>query len=60
VTIEFIFALPGFGSLAVNSVNQRDMPVVVGVVLVSAICVLVTNIVVDLSYGFFKPSMRQR
>lgn len=58
VTVEFVFAIPGFGSLAVSSVNERDMPVILGVVLMSAIVVLVANVIVDLSYGYFNPKVR--
>jgi peptide/nickel transport system permease protein len=60
VTIEFIFALPGFGSIAVSAVNQRDLPLVIGVVVFSALFVLVTNILVDVSYGYFKPAVRSQ
>lgn len=58
VTVEFVFAIPGFGSLAVSSVNERDMPVILGVVLISAIVVLIANVIVDLSYGYFNPKVR--
>ena len=59
VTVEFVFALPGFGSLAVTAVNQRDIPVILGIVMVSAIAVLVVNLVVDVSYGYFNPKLRR-
>ena len=58
VTVEFVFAIPGFGSLAVQSVNQRDVPVILGIVMVSAVVVIVANIMVDLSYGYFNPRTR--
>ncbi|WP_194829802.1 ABC transporter permease [Nocardia sp. XZ_19_231] len=58
VTVEFVFALPGFGSLAVSSVNQRDIPVILGIVMVSAVGVLIVNLVVDISYGYFNPRLR--
>jgi peptide/nickel transport system permease protein len=59
VTVEFVFALPGFGSLAVTAVNQRDIPVILGVVMVSAIAVLIVNLLVDVSYGYFNPRLRK-
>lgn len=58
VTVEFVFALPGFGALAVSSVIQRDVPMILGVVVVSALIVIVVNIVTDLTYGFFNPRLR--
>ncbi|MDQ0382674.1 ABC transporter permease [Amycolatopsis thermophila] len=59
VTIEFVFALPGFGSLAVTAVNQRDVPVILGVVMASAVAVLIVNLIVDVSYGYFNPRLRR-
>ncbi|ROO87470.1 peptide/nickel transport system permease protein [Actinocorallia herbida] len=58
VTVEFVFAMPGFGALAVNAVIQRDLPMILGVVLTSALIVVVVNILTDLSYGFFNPRLR--
>lgn len=59
VVIEQLFALPGIGNLAYQSVFARDFPMVQGVVLVAAAMVLVINLVVDVSYGYFNPRIRQ-
>jgi peptide/nickel transport system permease protein len=58
VIVERVFAMPGFGSLAFTSVQQRDIPMVQGVVLVSALVVIITNLFVDISYPFFNPRLR--
>ncbi|MFT4288414.1 ABC transporter permease [Nocardioides sp.] len=58
VTVEFVFAMPGFGALAVTSVVQRDIPTILGVVMVSAVIVVVVNVLTDLSYGLFNPRLR--
>jgi peptide/nickel transport system permease protein len=58
VIVELIFAMPGFGTLALDSVLSRDVPVVQGIVLVSAIVVIATNLLADLSYGYFNPKIR--
>lgn len=58
VTVEFVFAMPGFGALAVNAVVQRDVPIILGVVMVSAVIVVVVNVMTDLSYGLFNPRLR--
>lgn len=58
VIIEQVFAMPGYGSLAVAAVIKRDVPVVQGVVLVSAVMVLITNTMVDLVYGYLNPKLR--
>ena len=59
VVIEQLFALPGLGFLAYQAVFERDFPVVQGVVLIAAIAVLVINLLVDLTYGYFNPRIRQ-
>lgn len=52
VITETIFAWPGIGRLAVDSLIQRDFPVVRGVVLFSALIFVVVNLMVDLAYAF--------
>jgi peptide/nickel transport system permease protein len=58
VIVERIFGLPGIGSLAVEAVFKRDVPVIQGIVLVVTVVILLTNLVVDVSYGWFNPKMR--
>lgn len=55
VIIETVFSWPGMGRLLVNSVLQRDYPVVQGLVLVYAIIVVISNLLVDIAYGYFDP-----
>jgi peptide/nickel transport system permease protein len=55
VIIEEVFAWPGMGRLLINSVLTRDYPVVQGIVLRYAIIVLLSNLIVDLLYGYFDP-----
>jgi peptide/nickel transport system permease protein len=59
VVIEQLFALPGLGSLAYTAVFARDFPMVQGVLLVVAALVLLINLLVDLSYGYANPRIRQ-
>jgi peptide/nickel transport system permease protein len=58
VIIENIFAIPGIGQLMINSVFQRDFPVVQGVALVFAILVVLVNLLADLSYAALDPRVR--
>jgi len=58
VIIEQIFAMNGVGSLAVRAVFHRDLPVLLGVALTTAVVVLVVNLLVDLSYSYFDPKVR--
>src|SRR5690606_37486126 len=55
VVIETVFGIQGLGSLTVDSILARDMPVILGVVALTAGVVLVINFLVDLSYGLIDP-----
>jgi peptide/nickel transport system permease protein len=55
VVIETIFAIPGMGRLAVQSIFLRDFPVVQAIVLVMALAVLLSNLVADMLYGVVDP-----
>lgn len=59
VVIEQLFAFPGVGQLAYSSVFSRDFPVVQGVLLTTAAMVLIINLLVDTSYGYLNPRIRQ-
>jgi len=56
--IETIYSWPGMGSLFVDAVNSRDYPMVMGIMLVSAIVVLAANLLTDLTYGGVDPRVR--
>jgi peptide/nickel transport system permease protein len=58
VTIEIIYSMPGLGSLAVNSVQNHDIPVLLGFVLFTTVVVVLVNLIVDISYGYFNPKVR--
>jgi ABC-type dipeptide/oligopeptide/nickel transport system permease component len=56
--IEYIFAIPGIGYLAVQSLYQRDYPVVEAITLALAFAVVVMNLLTDISYTFLDPRVR--
>jgi len=56
--VETIFAYPGIGYLATQSVSHRDYAVVIGTVLFFAILTCVTNLVVDILYVYLDPRVR--
>ena len=58
VIVEQIFAMNGVGQLAVRAVFLRDLPVLLGVALTTAVVVLLINLLVDMSYGYFDPKVR--
>jgi peptide/nickel transport system permease protein len=55
ILIETIFALPGIGRLAVDSIFARDFPIVQGVVLFLALVRVLSNLIADLLYGRLDP-----
>jgi peptide/nickel transport system permease protein len=59
VVIEKLFAWPGIGSLLVDSVSMRDIPVVQGTILVIVLWFLVINTAVDVVYAFIDPRIKQ-
>jgi peptide/nickel transport system permease protein len=60
VVVEQVFSLNGLGRLAVQSVVNVDLPVIVGLVLVAAATYTVANLVVDILYGVIDPRVRVR
>lgn len=59
VIVERVFGLPGLGDLAIRAVLQRDIPMIQGIVVVTAVVVMLVNLAVDLSYGYLNPKVRQ-
>ena len=58
VLTETVFAWPGLGRLVVQAVNGRDVPVVLGCIVVLSVGFSIVNLVVDLLYGFIDPRVR--
>jgi len=58
VLTETVFSIPGMGRLLVEAINQRDTPCVLGTLVVMAICVAVSNLIVDLIYAYIDPRVR--
>jgi peptide/nickel transport system permease protein len=58
VITETIFAVPGLGQLAVNSIYGRDYPMLEGVVIASAVAILAVNLFVDIVYSLIDPRIK--
>jgi peptide/nickel transport system permease protein len=58
VIVESVFAIPGMGQLMVQSVFQRDYPVIMGNLVIVSGLTLLANLVADLSYGLVDPRIR--
>jgi peptide/nickel transport system permease protein len=58
VLIETVFSIPGMGSLMVDATFNKDYTLVQGGVMVVAIIVILSNLIVDISYGWLDPRVR--
>jgi ABC-type dipeptide/oligopeptide/nickel transport system permease component len=56
--IETVFAWPGIGRLGVNSLFERDFPVIQGVIILSSVVFVLSNLLVDLLYSVLDPRIR--
>lgn len=57
--VEIIYNWPGMGSMAIKAISCRDYPMVQAYVLVIAILYMVINIIVDLSYTYLDPRIKE-
>ena len=58
VLVESIFSWPGIGRLLVTAINDRDMPLVLGCIIVFTVCFSIINLIIDLLYGSFDPRIK--
>jgi peptide/nickel transport system permease protein len=57
IVLEWIFALPGLGLYAYQALVSRDYPVISGVTVFLAIVVMLSNLLVDIAYGWLDPEL---
>jgi peptide/nickel transport system permease protein len=60
VLIETVFNIPGMGRLAVTAMFNQDYPVIQGVILFFAVTVILTNLIIDMSYGWLDPRIQYK
>jgi len=58
VIVEQIFSLPGMGTYALQSIQNRDSPAVQGVILTLAVVIMLVNLLTDLTYRYLNPKVR--
>jgi peptide/nickel transport system permease protein len=58
VLTETVFSIPGTGRLLVESINKRDTPAVLGCLVIMAVCIAVSNLVVDIVYAYVDPRIK--
>lgn len=57
--VEQIFAIPGMGRYFVSSINNRDYPMVMAVVVIYALIIVFFNLIVDILYVFLDPRLKE-
>ncbi|MCX2863455.1 glutathione ABC transporter permease GsiC [Paucibacter sp. PLA-PC-4] len=60
IVVEAVFNWPGLGRLLVDSVTQRDYPVIQTLVLLFSLEFILINLIVDLLYGYINPTIRYK
>lgn len=58
VIVEQVFSWPGLGLLTMQAISNRDFPIIMAVCLISALVVLVTNLLTDILYAVADPTIR--
>jgi peptide/nickel transport system permease protein len=58
ILVEWTFGMPGIGYTAVVAIQQQDLPVIIGIVIIAAAAVVAANIVVDVMYAVLDPRVR--
>ncbi|MBA3695067.1 MAG: ABC transporter permease [Acidobacteria bacterium] len=58
VVVERVFAIPGLGNIFIQSVLNRDEPLILGIVAFLSILIMIFNLLVDVSYAFLDPRIR--
>jgi peptide/nickel transport system permease protein len=58
IVTEVVFGLPGLGREAVQAITTQDLPIIIGITIISSVLVVVANLVVDVAYALLDPRVR--
>jgi peptide/nickel transport system permease protein len=58
VVIEQIFGIEGIGKMMLDALRQKDVPAMMGSVLISACIIIIVNLLTDLVYAFIDPRIK--
>lgn len=58
ILVESVFAWPGMGRLLVSAIGDRDIPIIMGCVIVFAVCFSIINLLTDLMYAVVDPRVK--
>lgn len=57
--VESVFGWPGLGTLCMSAINNRDYPMIMGIIMLSCMILLIGNFLADMLYGLSDPRIRQ-
>lgn len=60
VFTESVYAIPGLGSVIVKSISNKDVPMIMGCVVILAICAVVINLLIDILYAYLDPRIKAK
>ncbi|MFM1751447.1 MAG: hypothetical protein RL119_409, partial [Actinomycetota bacterium] len=60
IITESVFSLPGMGRMTIRAVVDSDLPILVGTTMVSAVFIVLANVIVDIMYGVLDPRVRAK
>ena len=60
VLAETVFAWPGVGRLVVDAIDQRDIPMVTGALVMTTMIVSIVNLLIDIAYAFVDPRIKSQ
>ena len=55
---ETVFGWPGMGRLAVNAIGRNDAPLIMGFTLITALILVLANLIVDILYAYLDPRIK--
>ena len=58
ILTETTFSLPGLGQAVLNGIKNQDLPIILGVTLITSLAVLIANLLVDILYAVIDPRVR--
>jgi peptide/nickel transport system permease protein len=58
IVTEVVFGLPGLGREAVLAITTQDLPIIIGITILSAVMIVAANLIVDLCYAIIDPRLR--
>ena len=60
VVVENVFSINGIGKMMVDALRQKDIPVVMGSVMISALLMAVVNLITDIAYAYVDPRIKSQ